>query len=243
MSDVMRHRKEFPKPRNYPVASATVIEVGDFIYWDATNAKVLPVSSFTWKTDLALTQRSTKCLFLGVSADRSKNGDTEDIQVDAGGVKEMVCAAATWNIGDLVGIDDNAGGTALEDQKVIQVTDIELAIGRVTKQYTANTTTIEVELFPAVLGANFYEMFVEEHTITSDEDTSGEITFDTGWGVVLSAINWWVKNGSTNRKESDDFEVEKLTGDNLGKFKIKDGYSNALDASDIITVIVWKKTR
>lgn len=242
MVDVMRHRKEFPKPRNYAVASTTIIEVGDLIYWDAVTSKVKPMSDLTWKTDLALTQRHSKPVFLGVSGDRSRDGDTTDVQVDAGGIKEMICAADTFNIGDLIGIDDNAGGTALENQTVVKVTDVELAIGRVSKQYTANTTSIEIELFSTVLNPPFYEQFVEEHTVTTDEDTAGLIDFDTGWEVVPSAIVVTVKD-SDSKSESHDFVITKLSGADLGKFRVADGYASALDATNILTVIAWKKTR
>ena len=241
MADVFRHRKEFHKPRYFPVASATVIEVGDLLWWDSSTNTVKPASDFTYGASLEATQRAFKAKFVGVAMDRSRSGDTTDVQVNAAGIVEFVCASATFDIGDLIGVDDNAGGDTLTDQQVIAVTDPSLALGKVNKREGSAVTTIEFELFPVAFhGEPRNPVMVWEHTITAGEDTAGYIDFDTGWGAAPGAILVQVRNGSTNRNESHDFEITKRTGDNLGQIRVADGYSNALDADDILTVTAFK---
>ena len=237
MSDVQRHRKEFHRPRYLPVLSATVIEVGDLMYWDSANNVAKPVSAFTYGSSLGETQKSIAPKFLGASNSRSRNGDTDLIEIQASGIKEYVCASATFAIGDLVGVDDNVGGTALTDQQVIAVTNPDKAIGRVAKRYGSATTNVEIELFPNILEHPKSDEIVWEHIITSGEDAAGLVDFDTGWGASPGAILVQVKDTS-NANESHDFVITKLTGADLGKVRIADGYSDALDATDILTVTV-----
>ncbi len=48
---------------------------------------------------------------------QSRAGDTQDIRVATTGVFEFACAAATFEVGARIGVDDNAGGTALETSR------------------------------------------------------------------------------------------------------------------------------
>lgn len=240
MSDVFRHRKEFQKPRFYPIVTAELTEVGDLMYWDSTLLKARPVSAFIFGSTLGETQKAIAPVFLGMSNDRSKIDEDEDIEIQANGIKEYPCASATWEIGDLVGIDDNAGGTALEDQQVIAVTNPDKAIGIVAKVESSAVTIVQIELYPKSLEQPQNEPIVWEHIITAAEDAAGLIDFDTSWGVSPGAIFVQVRNGSTCRNECHDFEIEKLTGSDLGKVRISDGYSYTLDTDDIITVVVYR---
>ena len=240
MSDVFRHRKEFQRPRFYPVVTADNVEVGDLMYWDSTEEAARPVSYLTYGDSLGETQKNVAPLFLGMSEDRSRVDDDEDIEVQASGIKEYVCASTTWKVGDLVGIDDNAGGTALTDQQVINVTNPDKAIGVVAKRVSSADTTVQLEIFPKGLEQPQNEPIVWERTITAAEDLAGLIDFDTGWGASPGAIIVQVRNGTTDRNESHDFEITKLATTDLGKVRVADGYSNPLDEDDILTVIVYR---
>ena len=240
MSDVFRHRKEFHRPRFYPVVADDAIEVGDLMYWDATEEAARPVSAFTYGTTLGETQKAINHLFLGMSGDRSKAGDTIDVEVQASGIKEYVCASTTWEVGDLVGIDDNSGGTALEDQQVIAVTNTDKAIGIVAKRVSSAATAVQIELFPNILETPKNNIIVWEHIITAGEDTAGYIDFDSGWGADVGAVIVQVRNGSTDRNEDHDFDITKLATTDIGKVRIADGYSTALDTDDVLTVIVYR---
>ena len=63
----------------------------------------------------------------------------------------MDCASATFEVGDLVTVDEQSGGTALENQKLVKTTDRLLAIGYATKRHASATTRIEVRLTSRVL--------------------------------------------------------------------------------------------
>lgn len=143
MSDNQRHRRETANPRYFDVDSATVIEIGDMAWLDTDDVK--PASDFTWNTSLAQTQADFKAKFIGMSADRSRAGDTDQVGVDKNGVKEFTCAAATFEVGDLVG-PAKASGNALENQKVVSVASEDYAIGRVAKRYSSSTTTVEIDI-------------------------------------------------------------------------------------------------
>jgi len=136
------------------VATAVVIEKGDLV--EQTAGVIDAADNFTWDTDLATTQAAFCALFFGVAQGRSRSGDTDPITVATSGVFRFTCAAATFEVGDLVG-PAKATGNALENQKVVAVADEKLAIGRVHKRAGSNVTTVEVEIFSAVM-RGLYEL-------------------------------------------------------------------------------------
>lgn len=127
------------------VVTDTVIQPGDLV--TDTPAAAADV---TWDTDLATTQEAFHDAFLGVSGQRSRDGDTDPIRVNTTGVFEFDCAAATFDLGDLVG-PAKATGNALESQKVVAVASANLAIGRVAKAYGSNTTKVLVRVESTVM--------------------------------------------------------------------------------------------
>jgi len=114
MANTMRWRYGETNPVVLPVASATVIEIGDLVYLDTT-AK--PASSLSYGASLAATQEAFHDKFAGVAMQASRNGDTQDIRVATTGVFEFGCASATFEVGARIGVDDNAGATALLNQQ------------------------------------------------------------------------------------------------------------------------------
>jgi hypothetical protein len=144
MSDNMRWRHGDTKPRvTKAIATATVVEIGDLV--EASSGTVQSAADHTWNSNIAVTQEEFHDIFLGVAMQRSRSGDTDPIRVATAGVFEFTCAAATFEIGDLVG-PAKATGNAMENQKVVAVATANLAIGRVAKRYAANTTTVLVEV-------------------------------------------------------------------------------------------------
>lgn len=148
MSDNMRWRYGDTCPVVPAVNSATVIEVGDLLWQDTDDAK--PASDFTWGAGINATQDSFADDFLGVAMQRSRAADTDPIRVACKGVFEFTCASATFELGDLIG-PAKASGDALEDQKVVAVTDPARAIGRVAKRVSAAATTVLVEITSNVM--------------------------------------------------------------------------------------------
>ena len=240
MSDVQRHLRESHKPRFFPVASAVVIEIGDLLWWDDDNSTVKPMSDATYGASLAATQKTYAPLFVGMAADRSPSGKTDPIQVDTGGVKKFVCASATFDPGDLVGVDDNVAGDTLEDQQVIAVANPSLAIGRVATRVSTAATEVEIELFPVLTGRpteveNQRKVF--RHVVTTDEDTAGEVDLDTGWGANPEGpvlVQLW----DTDLKKIKDLDADvDMTA---GVITVKDGTGVALTATNVLMVVAYR---
>jgi hypothetical protein len=139
MADRMRWRYGETNPVVAAVDSAQTIDIGDNVYQVTDDAR--PADQISYSS-LAQTQEDFVDSYLGVAMQRSRNGDTDPIRVATTSVFEFTCAAATFELGDLVGPDDNAGASALECQKVIAVTKAPRPIGRVDKRYASNTTLV-----------------------------------------------------------------------------------------------------
>ncbi len=118
MSDKMRWRYGDTNPVIAAVAAATVIEIGDLLWQDADNAK--PASLFAVVNNKPVDQAAFTAKFLGVAMARSRQGDTAPIRVATTGVFELECAAATFELGDMMGVDAGAGA-ALLNQQVVKV--------------------------------------------------------------------------------------------------------------------------
>jgi hypothetical protein len=128
------------------IASATVIEQQDLVAQVTADGLVYPASAHVWNTNIATTQAEFVALFLGVSTEFSRAGDVAPIKVNTAGVHEFECAAAQFKIGDLVGPAKQTGDL-LENRKVVAVGAENLSIGRVARDYPANTTTVLVDVY------------------------------------------------------------------------------------------------
>ena len=64
-------------------------------------------------------------MFAGVAMQASRSGDTQPIRVATTGVFEFDCVSTTLEVGDMMGPDENAAGTALLNQTVIKVANAE----------------------------------------------------------------------------------------------------------------------
>jgi hypothetical protein len=156
MADTMRWRYGDTCPVTLPVDSTTVIEIGDLVYLDTDDAK--PAGAIDnigggGPANLAAAQEVFHDAFVGVAMQRSRNGDTQPIRIATGGVFELACASATLELGTRVGLDDNAGGTALESQQVIAVAagSPQLAVGRVARRVNPADTKVLVEIHSTIL--------------------------------------------------------------------------------------------
>lgn len=151
MSDNFRYRHGETKPVvSKAVVSATVVEVGDLV----SNVPAAAAAT-TWDTNIATTQEAFHDVFLGVSEQRSRNGDTATLRLATKGVFEFDCASATFNLGTLVGAAKQTGNL-LESQKVVAVATANLAVGRVAKQYDSATTKVQVEINSTICNGGPY---------------------------------------------------------------------------------------
>lgn len=151
MADSMRWRYGDTNPVVVPVDSSTVIEIGDLVWLNVDDAR--PASMATFGGSLTVAQENFHDQFIGVAMQRSRSGDTAPIRVATSGVFEFDCAAASFEIGARLGVDDNAGGTALENQKVIAVAAAspQLAVGACAKRVSPADTRVLVEVQSTVM--------------------------------------------------------------------------------------------
>jgi len=155
MSDKMRWRYGDTNPVVAAVDSATIIEIGDLLWQDSDDAKpasVLPSPPRdTDEPSCPARQRLFAERFLGVAMQRSHNVDMAPIRVATTGVFEMDCPSSTFELGDLVGANENAGGDGLLDQQVAMVTLSKYAIGRVAKREVGAATGVLVDIRSTVM--------------------------------------------------------------------------------------------
>ena len=129
------------------------INVGDLLFCNVVSSKsyALPITSFTWDTDLATTQAALALLFLGIANGRSRIGvsltdhpEDANVAVDMDGEIEMDCTSAQYKIGQYVGPAKATGNALL--QKVVGVATRDLAIGRVVRNTAASAVRVRVQL-------------------------------------------------------------------------------------------------
>lgn len=136
------------------VDSATVIEKGDFLFYDTNDVK--PASSQADQLSEGDNQGLLASRFAGISEGRSDNLDTDQILVDANRDREFEADApsTTYEVGDLLGVDEAASGTALEDQKLAKVNSIDAAIAVCTRQELVAVAKVRYRL---IRGGNLTE--------------------------------------------------------------------------------------
>lgn len=149
MSDTMRWRYGDTSPVVVPVDAATVIEIGDLLYLETDDAR--PASAQADQLTEAANQELFHDKFVGVAMQRSPEGDTHPIRVATRGVFEFDCAGATFEVGALVGSDEAASGTQLENQVVAAVATPNLAVGRVVKRVNPAGTHVLVDIVSTVV--------------------------------------------------------------------------------------------
>jgi len=149
MSDKMRWRYGDTNPVIAAVDRETVIEIGDLVWQDVDDAK--PASAQADQESDTANQSLLADKFLGVAMQRSRAGETLPIRVATTGVFEFDCASGTFELGDLLGPAENAGGTALLNQQVVKVPQAKYAIGRAARREAAGITSVLVDIRSTVM--------------------------------------------------------------------------------------------
>lgn len=149
MANTMRWRYGDTCPVMMPVDSATVIEIGDLVYLDTDDVK--PASAQLDQGAEATNQQLFHDLFVGVAMQASRSGDTQPIRVATTGVFEFDCLSTTLEVGDLLGSDENVGGTALLSQTVVKVTNANAAVGRCAKRLNPAGTRVLIDIVSSIL--------------------------------------------------------------------------------------------
>jgi len=149
MANTMRWRYGDTSPVMLPVDSASVIEIGDMLYQDTDDAK--PASAQTDQGTESGNQQLFHDNFAGVAMQASPSGSTQPIRVATTGVFEFDFVSTTLEVGDMLGSDENAGGTALMNQTVAKVTNANAAVGRCAKRLNPAGTRVLVDIVSSVL--------------------------------------------------------------------------------------------
>jgi hypothetical protein len=149
MADKMRWRYGDTNPVIAAVDADTAIEIGDLVYQEVDDAR--PASSQVDQGSEATNQELFVTQFLGVAMQRSRSGESTPIRVATTGVFEFDCPSGTFELGDLLGPDENAAGDALLNQQVTKVTEGKLAVGRVTKRQAVAATSVLVDIRSTVM--------------------------------------------------------------------------------------------
>ena len=148
MSDKMRWRYGDTNPVLAAVDAATVIEIGDLVYQETDDVR--PASQQADQGTKLANQELFSNKFLGVAMQRSRAGETAPIRVATTGVFEFDCPNTAFELGDMVGVDENAAGDALLNQQVAKVAAAKYAVGRDAKRQSA-TTTVLVDIRSTVM--------------------------------------------------------------------------------------------
>jgi hypothetical protein len=148
MANKMRWRYGDTSPVILPVAADTVIEIGDLLY--QASGAALPASDQEDLGSEAGNQEGFHDAFVGVAMQHSPAGSTDPVRVATSGVFEFDCAAATFDVGDLVGSDEDAGGTTLQSQVVVEVATPNLAVGRCVKRVNPAGNRVLAEIVSTI---------------------------------------------------------------------------------------------
>ena len=149
MSDKMRWRYGDTNPVVAAVDSATVIEIGDLLYQETDDAR--PASALPDEGSVGANQQVFTGAFLGVAMQRSRAGDTSPVRVATTGVFEFDCPSSTFELGALVGVDQNAGGDGLSSQQVAAVASASQAIGRVARRVPEAAGSVLIDIRSTVM--------------------------------------------------------------------------------------------
>jgi len=131
------------------VDAGTEIAVGDLLYQDTDDAR--PASALPDEGSEAANQAAFHDFFLGAATTAKPAGSAGTVIAQVAGRRTFSCASQTFELGQLVGPNENGGGTALLNQEVTPVASATLAIGRVSRRYAVATTTVEVDMVSTVM--------------------------------------------------------------------------------------------
>lgn len=138
---------DVPTRRHYAFDGSIEVNQYDLMFHDSNDVK--PASSQADAGTEDKNQRTFARLFAGLAGDSRKSTDTGAVAsfpVLTDVVVEMDCVSATFEVGDLVTIDEADSGTALEDQKLAKTTDASKAIGYCVKREGSATTRVQARL-------------------------------------------------------------------------------------------------
>lgn len=130
-------------PIYWPTVASTLYEPGDLLYHNGSGA-VLPASSQVDQLTETLNQLEFAANFVGVcnGMKLASDSSTSALPVIVNQDVQFTVVSSTFVVGDYLGADEAASGTALEDQQLKKVTDINAAVAIVTRAEASATTKV-----------------------------------------------------------------------------------------------------
>lgn len=143
MADKMRWRYGETNPIMAPPKSESLIEIGDFLWWDITAKLARPFCELDPLTSWPSGAQNASKYFLGVAMQRSPEGDTTPIRVATTGVFELDSEAnQVYELGEYVAAVRATSPLKIENQKVLSTTSGLSGIGFVEKRESSNPATV-----------------------------------------------------------------------------------------------------
>lgn len=145
MANVFRYIRGPIKEVALPAYASDAVEVGDLLYWDATNGAVRPASTIGG-ADYATKKANLAAAFVGVALTGKAAGATGQIVVATDGDFLMVAPSGSgtnYTVGDGVAGGD---GTSMLNQTVVKDTTAANQIARVIAPKTTAQAYVTVRL-------------------------------------------------------------------------------------------------
>lgn len=134
-----------------PISETTVIEAGDLLYYDTGTPRVIKRASMQPNQSSKSGNQSLFAgKFLGVAMQDSPLGVAGEILIATRGVFDFACNAATFDIGDFIGLEEIPGRMGIENQKVSTAV-VAGAFGKVIKVEPVETETVRVYIKSRIL--------------------------------------------------------------------------------------------
>jgi len=130
----------------YAYDGSIAVPKGALMYHDTNDVK--PAASQADAGTEDLNARTFAKRFAGVAIEVKVAANAADTMLSVARevTGEFDCASATFEVGDLVAVDEAASGTALENMKLVKTTDQSIAIGEVYRREASATTRVNVIL-------------------------------------------------------------------------------------------------
>jgi hypothetical protein len=153
MTTMNTNRKRNDAMASVAVDDATEFDAGALMFLDTDDAK--PASSQADQLSESANQRLFAQKFMGAAAGGKLSTETHKdkvlIDFDLTAEREYDCVSETHEIGDLLGVDEASSGTALEDKKLVKVTDPALAIAVCVRKDAAAATKVRCKFIKSIL--------------------------------------------------------------------------------------------
>lgn len=143
MANTFRLIRGEPRTISLPKHPSDAVEIGDLLYWDATNNAVRNAETVSG-ADYATKKANFAGAFVGVALSAHEANTSGNVLVATDGDFQFDCpSGAEYDVTDGVAVGD---GTAVADQKVVKTATATEIIGRVLAVKASAGTTVQIRI-------------------------------------------------------------------------------------------------